>query len=166
MSYARGARLRFVLVLLLLVALQFYVRPRLFDTRIAPDFLALGLILFSIRSRPGDAAILGFLVGLMSDALTPARFGAAALAHTVVGYLAAWGRAVFFADNVLVTAGVIALGIWLRNLILLLAGGPGGGSSVLFEVAVWSPLQALTTAVAGVLVVMVFRDWLAIRLEE
>jgi hypothetical protein len=32
--------------------------------------------------------------------------------------------------------------------------------------AVWSPLQALSTAVAGVLLVMIFRDWLAIRLEE
>ncbi|HSE26739.1 MAG TPA: rod shape-determining protein MreD [Gemmatimonadales bacterium] len=164
MTYARGARLRFTLVFLLLLGLQFYVRPRLFDARMAPDFLMLGLIFFAIRSRPGDAAILGFLIGLTSDALTPARFGAGALAHTVVGYLAAWGRAVFFADNILVTAGVIALGVWLRNLILLVTAGAGG--SLLFEMAVWSPLQALSTAVAGVLLMMIFRDWLAIRLEE
>lgn len=164
MTYARGARLRFTLVFLLLLGLQFYVRPRLFDARVAPDFLMLGLVLFAIRSRPGDAAILGFLIGLTSDALAPGRFGAGALAHTVVGYLAAWGRAVFFADNILVTAGVIALGVWLRNLILLVTAGTGG--NLLFEMAVWSPLQALSTAVAGVLLVMIFRDWLAIRLEE
>jgi rod shape-determining protein MreD len=163
-TYARGARLRFTLVFLLLLGLQFYVRPRLFDARVAPDFLMLGLILFAIRSRPGDAAILGFLIGLTSDALAPTRFGAGALAHTVVGYLAAWGRAVFFADNILVTAGVIALGVWLRNLILLVTAGTGG--NLLFEMAVRSPLQALSTAVAGVLLVMIFRDWLAIRLEE
>ena len=164
MTYARGARLRFTLVFLLLVGLQFYVRPRLFDTRVAPDFLVLGLILFAIRSRPGDAAIFGFLIGLTSDALTPARFGAGALAHTVVGYLAAWGRSVFFADNILVTAAVIALGVWLRNLVVLVAAG--GGDSLVSALLIWSPLQALATAVAGVLLVLVFRDWLAIRLEE
>lgn len=164
MTYARGARLRFTLVFLLLLGLQFYVRPRMFDARVAPDFLMLGLILFAIRSRPGDAAILGFLIGVTTDALTPARFGAGALAHTVVGYLAAWGRAVFFADNILVTAGVIAVGVWLRNLVLLVASGTGG--NLLIELGVWSPLQALSTAVAGVVMVMIFRDWLAIRLEE
>jgi len=78
-TYARGARLRFTLVFLLLLGLQFYVRPRLFDARVAPDFLMLGLILFAIRSRPGDAAILGFLIGLTSDALAPNRFGAGAV---------------------------------------------------------------------------------------
>ena len=39
-----------------------------------------------------------------------------------------------------------------------------GGSPCRF--GVWSPLQALATAVAGVVMVMIFRDWLAIRLEE
>lgn len=164
MSYARTARIRFALVFLLLLGLQFYVRPRLFDARVAPDFMLVGLVLFAIRSRPGDAAILGFLIGLGTDALTPARFGAGALAHTLVGYLAAWGRAVFFADNILVTGGVIAVGTWLRNLVLLVTAGTGG--NLFYELAVWSPLQALATAAAGMLVVVVFRDWLAIRLEE
>jgi len=30
----------------------------------------------------------------------------------------------------------------------------------------WSPLQALSTAVAGVIILIVFRDWLSIRLDE
>ena len=37
------------------------------------------------------------------------------LANTLVGYAAAWGRAVFFADNLLVNAGFIAAGVWLRE---------------------------------------------------
>ena len=41
------------------------------------------------------------------------RVGAA---HTVVGYLAAWGRAVFFADNMLVNAAFVAVGLWVRDL--------------------------------------------------
>lgn len=165
MSAARSRRVRFALVMLLLLGLQFYVRPRLWDSRTAPDFLMLGLMLFAIRSRPGAAAVAGFLVGFASDALTPARFGAAMLANTLVGYAAAWGRAVFFADNLLVNAGFIAAGVWLRDLLVLVASG-ATGTPLLLQLGVWSPLLGLTTAVAGMVVLVVFRDWLDIRLEE
>ena len=81
--------------------------------------------------------------GLVADSLTPARFGAAALAHTLVGYLASWGRSLFFADNMLVNAGFVAAGLWLRDLVLLLASGTAQGR-LLVELTVYSPLQALT----------------------
>lgn len=161
----RRRRLQVALVLLVLVAAHFYLRPRVFDGRAAPDFLLLALMLLAIRSRPGTAAVAGFVVGVVSDVLTPARFGAAALAHTLVGYLAAWGRAVFFPDNLLVNAGLIALGTWLRNLVVLVASGPRAGELV-NTLVIWSPIQALFTAAAGVVVVLVFRDWMAIRLDE
>ncbi|HSM18682.1 MAG TPA: rod shape-determining protein MreD [Gemmatimonadales bacterium] len=161
----RATRYRFVLVLLLLVGQHFYLRPRLWDARIAPDFLMLALMLYAIRTRPGNAAVAGFLVGITADALTPARFGAGALAHTLVGYLAAWGRAVFFADNLLVHAGFIGAGVWLRNLVVLVSSG-ASARQVLVNLVTWSPLQALSTAVAGVIILIVFRDWLSIRLDE
>jgi rod shape-determining protein MreD len=153
------------LVILGLVAAHFYVRPWLGDSRAAPDFLLLALLLVSIRSRPGVAAVVGFLVGVATDALTPARFGAGALSHTIVGYLAAWGRAVFFPDNLVVNAGLFAGGAWLRTLVQLLVSG-SSASEVLGTLAIWAPIQAITTALVGVLVVSIFRDWLAIRLEE
>lgn len=165
MSAASVARTRLLLVLAFLLVLHFYVRPRLFDERFAPDFMLVALLVYAIRSRPGDAAIAGFVVGLLSDALAPARFGAGALAHTVVGYLTAWGRAVFFADNLMVNAAVFAGGLWLRDLIVLLASG-AGGEDLVSRLFVWTPLHALTTAIAGLLVLIVFRDWLDIRLEE
>jgi hypothetical protein len=40
------------------------------------------------------------------------------------------------------------------------------GGALLRELTVWSPLQATTTALAGVVVVILFRDWLAIRMDE
>lgn len=165
MSAASAARTRLMLVLAILLVLHFYVRPRLFDARFAPDFMLVALVVYAIRSRPGDAAIAGFVVGLLADSLAPARFGAGALAHTVVGYLTAWGRAVFFADNLIVNAAVFAGGLWLRDLIVLLASG-AGGEDLVSRLAVWAPVHALSTAVAGVLVLIVFRDWLDIRLEE
>lgn len=165
MSSGRARRIRFSLVMLLLVGLEFYLRPRLGNSRVAPDFLMLALMIFAIRSRPGAAALAGFLIGFASDALTPARFGAAMLANTLVGYTAAWGRAVFFADNLLVNAGFIALGVWLRDLLVLVASGTGG-RELAVQLGVWSPLLALSTALTGVVVLAIFRDWLDIRLEE
>lgn len=163
MSPRRGGG-HLLLGFLLLFALHFYVRPRVFDGRAAPDFLLCALMLIAVRSRPGWAAVAGFLVGLASDVLTPAAFGAGALAHTVVAYIAAWGRAVFFPDNLVVNAGLFAGGVWLRNAIVLLASGTPS-SQLSSGLLVWAPLQALTTALAGLILLLMFRDWFAIRIE-
>jgi rod shape-determining protein MreD len=160
----RADRSRLWVVLGLLAVLHFAVRPRLGSPQVAPDFLMLALLLYSIRSRPGAAALAGFLVGLAGDAVAPSRIGAGALSHTVVGYLAAWGRAVFFPDNLFVNGLVIALGVWIRNAILLLASGPSAGGLTM-TLLVWSPLQALTTALTAAMILLVFQRWLDIRLD-
>lgn len=164
MSASRANRIQLILVMALLVVLHFYLRPRLWSARLSPDFLLIALVFFAMRSGPGAGAAAGFLVGLTADALTPARFGAAALAHTVVGYLAAWGRAVFFADNLLVNAGFVAAAVWLRDLILLVASGTAQGR-LLTELTLHSPLQALSTAAFALLVLAAFREWFSIRLD-
>ena len=76
----------------------------------------------------------------------------------------AWGRAVFFAENALVTAGFVAVGVWLRNVIVLLASGTSRGEviSTLFGVGA---LQALTTAVAALVLLAFFRKFFAVRLD-
>ena len=164
MSVSRANRVQLVLVMGLLVLLHFYLRPRLGSARVSPDFLLIGLVLFAMRAGPGAGALAGFAVGVVNDALTPAAFGAGALAHTVVGYLAAWGRAVFFADNLLVNAAFVAVAVWVRDLILLVASGTGQGR-LLMELTLNSPLQALSTAVFALLVLAAFRQWFAIRLD-
>ena len=164
MSPSRANRVHLVLVMALLVVLHFYLRPRIWSARVSPDFLLIALVLFAMRAGPGAGALAGFAVGVVNDALTPAAFGAGALAHTVVGYLAAWGRAVFFADNLLVNAAFVAVALWLRDLILLLASGTAQGR-LLVELTLNSPLQALSTAVFALLALAAFRQWFAIRLD-
>lgn len=164
MNGTRASRLQLLLVILLLVLLHFYVRPRLWSARVSPDFLLMALIFYAMRSGPGVGALAGFAVGLVGDALTPAHFGAGALAHTVVGYLAAWARSLFFADNLLVNGAFIAAGVWFRNLIVLITSGTASGQ-LLVELTIYSPLQALTTAAFALLSLFVFRQWFAIRLE-
>jgi rod shape-determining protein MreD len=163
-SVSRANRLQLALVIAVLVLLHFYIRPRLWSARASPDFLLIALVFFAMRAGPGPGALAGFVVGVVNDALTPAAFGAGALAHTVVGYLAAWGRAVFFADNLLVNAAFVAVALWVRDLILLVASGTPR-DQLLVELMLQSPLQALSTAVFAVLVLAAFREWFAIRLD-
>lgn len=162
----RGDRYRRGAVLLLLVVLHFALRPYLGDPRVAPDLLLLALLVYAIRARPGSAAAAGFVVGLAGDALNPVAFGAGALAHTTVGYLAAWGKAIFFAENLLVNAGFFFLGSWLRDVIVLSVGRHVEGNLLLWQLGFWSPIKALVTAATGVVVLIVFRRWLHIRLRE
>jgi rod shape-determining protein MreD len=164
MSPPRVTRAQLLIVMLLMLVLQFYLRPRLGSPRVSPDFLLIALMLFAMRSGPGAGAVAGFLIGLIEDTLTPARFGAGALAHTLVGYFAAWGRAVFFADNMLVNAGFVAVGLWFRDLIVLVTSGTRHGQ-LLTELTIYSPLQALTTAGFALLLLVTFRAWFSIRLD-
>jgi rod shape-determining protein MreD len=164
MSPNRVSRVQLVLVMLLLLGLQFYLRPRLWDARISPDFLLIALMLFAMRSSPGVAAVAGFAVGLIADTLTPARFGAGALAHTLVGYFGSWGRSVFFADNILVNAAFVAVGLWVRDLIVLIASGTDH-RQMFTELTLYSPLQAITTAGFALIVLITFRSIFSIRLD-
>jgi rod shape-determining protein MreD len=148
-----------------LVTLHFALRPFLGDVRLAPDLLLLALLVFAIQARPGEGAIAGFVVGLLADSLTPVAFGAGALAHSCVGYLAAWGKAVFFAESLLVSGGFFLVGTWLRDVLVLVAGRHMTDSALVWQLLWWSPLKALTTAAAGVMILIVFRRWLDVRVR-
>jgi hypothetical protein len=81
----------------------------------------------------------------------------------VVGYIAGWGKAVFFADNLAVNAGFFLAGTWLRDVLVLLGSGQVGGTALVWELLVWAPLAAVNTAVMGVLVMLSFRKWLSVK---
>lgn len=155
---------RYAVVLTLLVVMHFTIPELIGEERAAPDFLLLALILFAVQARPGVAAIAGFCVGLVADSLTPAAFGAGALAYTLVGYLTAWGKAVFFAENMAVTVIFVFVGVWMRDVIVLAAGRPPDDAVLLWQLGFWSLIKAAVTAAAGSLVLVAFRGWLPRRM--
>lgn len=159
----RTDRYRYPIILTLLVVLHFTVRSHLGDDRVAPDFLLLALMIYTIRAEPGKSAAAGFVIGLLRDAMTPVSFGAGALAHTLVGFFSSWAKAVFFAEHVFVKGCLFFAGTWLRNLIVLLVSSKLQSSQVAWELLVWSPLQGLTTALVGIAVLWFFRGWLSPR---
>ena len=151
---------RFAVVLALLVVAQYALRPRLGDTRFAPDFLLIGVLFLALRTRPAVGAIAGFIVGLLTDAVASTAFGAAALATTVVGFLAGYVRNLFVADNLLVNALFVFVAAWVRDIIQVVASNQLSGTALLYQLFVPSPAAALATAVAASVVQLLFRSWL------
>jgi rod shape-determining protein MreD len=154
-----GGTVRAVVTFIILVLLHYTLRP-LLGWRAPMDFLLLALLLASIRVRPAAAALIGLAMGLVSDSLTPESLGAAAIAMTIVGYLASWLRAVFFADNLALNAFFFFLGKWTFDIIYFLVEQRLGGIELVQQLLLWSPLSAAATAVAGILLLLMMRPML------
>ena len=146
----------FVVVFLFLVVLHYTLRP-LLAWRAGVDFLMIALLLVSVRSRPGVAAVAGLALGLVADSLTPGAFGAGALAMTVVGFAASWLKAAFFADNVALNGMFVFLGKWAFDLLYLAGERRLQGTDFLVQAMLWSPLAAAATAVVGLIVLLAVR---------
>ena len=151
-----GRALWFAFVFLLLVALQYTLRP-LLAWRAPIDFLTIALLLVAVRARPGAAAAAGFALGLLADSLTPGAFGAGALAMTIVGFCASWLKAAFFADNIVLNLVFVFLGKWAFDLIFLAAEHRLQGGDLVSQAMLWSPLSATVTALMGLLVLLAVR---------
>lgn len=154
--------IRTIIVCVILIALQYTVRP-LLAWRASIDFLIMALLLGAVRMRPGSAAVYGFLLGLVSDSLAVSAFGAAALAMSVVGFGASWLKAVFFADNLALNAFFLFLGKWLFDILFLLVGHRVHGTELAMQLFVWSPLSAMITAIVGAAVLSLVRPVMEAR---
>ena len=154
-----GSMARAVATFAILIILHYTLRP-LLGWRAPMDFMILALLLASIRVRPAAGALIGLALGIVSDSLTPESLGAGAIAMTVVGYLASWLKAVFFADNIALNAFFFFLGKWVFDLIYFTVEHRLGGIELVQQVLLWSPLSAAATAVAGVLLLFVMRPLL------
>lgn len=150
--------LRPILAFIILVVLHYTLRPVL-EWRTSIDFLLIALLLAAVRMRPGAAAVLGFAMGLVADSLSVGAFGAT-LAMTVVGFTASWLRAVVFAENLVLHAAFFFAGKWLFDIIFLLVERRVKGLDLVFQLLIWSPLTAMVTALAGLLVLIIMRPML------
>jgi rod shape-determining protein MreD len=148
--------IRTAFAFLILVLLHFSLRP-LLGWRASPDFLIIALLLVAIRVRPGTAALIGFLMGIVADSVTLHAFGASALAMSVVGFAASWLKAVFFADDIVLNAFFFFLGKWAFDVFYILAERNEGAGGVLMQLLVWSPLTAAVTSAAGIITLLVLR---------
>ena len=142
--------------LVALVVLHYTLRP-LLAWRVQVDFLIIALLVIAVSARPAIAAFVGFMIGVVTDSLSPAAFGAGALAMTLVGFASSWLKSVFFTENLALNAAFVFLGKWAFDLVYVLAEHRLGGVDLVAQLLWWSPLSALLTAVVGLGVLAVSR---------
>ena len=150
---------RAILTFGVLVVLNYTLRP-LLGWRAPIDFLLLAVLTAAVRVRPAGAAVLGFIVGLIADSLSPESFGAGALGMSTIGYLASWLKAVFFADSLPLNALFFFMGKWAFDIIYFVAEHRLRGVELVQQMVLWSPLSAAATALVGVIVLFVMRPLL------
>ncbi|MBA3853296.1 MAG: rod shape-determining protein MreD [Gemmatimonas sp.] len=155
-------RLVLAVMLVLLVALHFTLRP-LLDWRAGVDFLVIGVLLIAVRVRPGAAALTGLLVGAAADSMTPEALGAGALAMTLVAFFASRLKAGFFTDELGLNAVFVFIGKLVYDWIAIVAEGRLSGMTLVWQLVAWTPLSALATAAVGLVVLGAVRPAMAER---
>ena len=140
-----GTRWRFALFIAGLVVLHFVLRVGLGLGVLAPDLLVVALLLASRRLRPGGAAGLGFLLGVLEGSANPTVFGAASLALSIVGYLGSRSREWLAGDDPVTMVAYIFVGTLLYEAllyVLLAVMGAGGSAMALAIPALFASLYA------------------------
>jgi rod shape-determining protein MreD len=122
----------------------------------APDLITVAALLAARRLRGGQAAALGFALGILADALARTSFGASALALTVVSYIGSRSRDLFEGESLLYILVYLLFGKWLHDAIIWLLPGGAGGDAVR-GLLIASPVFALYAAVAGVTALVLYR---------
>jgi rod shape-determining protein MreD len=151
--------IRAVITFAVLLLLQFTLRP-LLGWRAPIDFLLLAVLTAAVRVRPAGAVVIGFLVGIVADSLSPDTLGAGALATIFGAYLASWLKAVFIADSLPHNAMFFFGGKWLFDIVYFIAEHRLSGIDLVQQLVLWSPLSAAATALAGVVFLLVTRPFL------
>ncbi|HUH13010.1 MAG TPA: rod shape-determining protein MreD, partial [Longimicrobiales bacterium] len=125
--------------------------------------LTVAVLLGARRTRPGVGAGVGFVFGLIRDALGLGPFGTAALVLTALGYLGSRTRDLFEGESLLFTLVYLFVGVWLHNAAYTLIGGEllAGGLGMLFVVG--AAAAAGYAALAGTVLLFGYRVTLATR---
>jgi len=140
-----GTRWRFALFIAGLVVLHFVLRVGLGLGVLAPDLLVVALLLASRRMRPGGAAGLGFVLGVLEGSANPTVFGASSLALSVVGYLGSRSREWLAGDDPVTMVAYFFVGTLLYEAllyVLLAIMGAGGSPMALAIPALFASLYA------------------------
>lgn len=129
-----------------LVLLHFLVRPYLLAWWAAPDLAVAALLLTALHMRPGRAATLGFVLGLLEGAMAMSGIGPLAMAYAVVGYAAARSWGILFADMRV----FLPVYFFIGSLMLIVFNQwVTTGDLVSHFILVQAPVAALLTAAAA-----------------
>lgn len=140
----------------LLVVLHFVLHVGFGFEAGAPDLATLGLLIAARELRTGSAAGMGFLIGLLEDALNDLAFGASTLAMTVVAVAGSRSRDLFVGDSLTFVLLYFFTGKWVRDLIQWTITAPELREPFERSMLIDSVVAAVYLAFVGLLLVRIF----------
>ncbi len=144
---------------LVLFTLHFVLHIGLSYGREAPDLLTLGLLIAARELSLGRAAGLGFVTGLLEDAMSLLAFGANSIAMTLVATGGSVTRDLFVGDSRLFFPAYVFAGKWTRDLIHWLAMGPEVRQPFIEQAVVEGSLGAIYVSGIAVVFSIVVSTW-------
>jgi len=146
---------RLVITIVLLALLHFALGPLLEGWFAKPHLLLCAALLAARQLRPTPAVIVGFVLGLLQDAMALSHFGLATILLVVMTYLASQTRDLFLGEEPLFIGTYLVVGTWLYETIGYLL--MGAGANPIFYLLLQVPLDSLATAAVGYLVLPLTR---------
>ncbi len=149
----------FRVILISLPILHFLLHVGFGIGRLAPDLLAVGLLLLAREMRTGTAAGLGFFLGLLEDAFSLLAFGANTLACTLLGIAGSRSRDLFVGETLFFLISYLFFGTWLRAVLHWAVAGDEVRRDAGVSLLVHGPLDAAYAAAVGVGILLVTGAW-------
>lgn len=155
MAGRTGWRFGLLGAVLALTFLHFALTPVFQSWFAGPNLLLCAVLISARQLRPGAAAAIGFILGLLEDAMAVSHFGLATLLLVLVGYLGSLTRDTFVGEEPLFMGTYLLAGTWVYETAIFLIVGAGGDA--LSYIFVRAPLDALATGVVGYVVLPLVR---------
>ncbi len=131
-------------LIVVFVVLHFTLRPFFIDWPVTPDLLTAAVLLGGLSLRAGGAAILGFSLGFLEDAMALGG-GWTALLYTLVAYMGARFQEFIFTDLRLFVPLYLFVGTWFVHASIAALSSSLDVTTGL----IIAPADALLTTIAG-----------------
>lgn len=142
----------------LLVLLDLTLHTGLGFGRLAPDLIAVAVLLAARRTIAVKAVLLALLLGLLDDAMGVGNLGGRALGLGVAALAGTWTRQVVEGEGPLFIIPYLFFGKWLTDAVVAIFRPAAAATPYeLRELITTTPLEALWSAIAGSLLLVVFR---------
>jgi rod shape-determining protein MreD len=142
-----GVRFGLLGVIVVLAFLHFALAPVFQSWFASPNLLVCAILVSARQLRPSAAAAVGFILGLLEDAMAVSHFGLTTLLLVLMAYLGSRTRDMFVGEEPLFMGTYLFAGTWIYEAaIYLIVGASGSPLSYIF---VRAPLDGIATGVVG-----------------
>lgn len=140
-----------------LVVLDLLLHAGLGVGRIAPDLIAVAVLLTARRTGAVQVVLLALALGLIDDAMGVGNLGGRSLGLGLAALAGTWTLQLVEGEAPLLIVPYLFLGKWLADAIVAVIRPGTVTRDIWLELITTAPLTAVWTAVAGTAALVVFR---------